>query len=209
MVVGVARRAKYRSLLETAQPFFYVPLRQHPSIAVNLSLRTSRGAVATSPDLLREIRSLDGNLALGELITMREQVDRSTAIQRIAVRLLAVFGLLALALAAIGLYGVLSHTVSQSTRELGLRMVLGARTADVLRLVFSRGFRLAAGGVVLGLAAALALTRLLGYLLYEVSPRDPIAFASAFAVMGIAALLACLVPARRAAKIDPARALRG
>ena len=88
-------------------------------------------------------------------------------------------------------------------------MVLGARTADVLRLVFSRGFRLAAGGVVLGLAAALALTRLLGYLLYEVSPRDPIAFASAFAVMGIAALLACLVPARRAAKIDPARALRG
>ena len=208
-VVGVARRAKYRSLLETAQPFFYVPLRQHPAIAVNLNLRTTRSITATAADLLREIRSLDGNLAVGELVTMREQVDRSTAIQRIAVRLLAVFGFLALALAAVGLYGVMAHTVSQSTRELGLRMVLGARTGDLLRLVISRGFRLAAGGVLIGLAAALALTRLLGYLLYEVSPRDPLAFASAFLVMGMAALLACVLPARRAAKIDPARALRG
>jgi ABC-type antimicrobial peptide transport system permease subunit len=88
-------------------------------------------------------------------------------------------------------------------------MVLGARTADLLRLVFSRGLRLTALGVVLGFGAALALTRLLGYLLYEVSPRDPVAFASAFAVMGMAALVACLVPALRAARIDPARALRG
>jgi ABC-type antimicrobial peptide transport system permease subunit len=140
---------------------------------------------------------------------MREQVDRSTATQRVAVTLLGAFGVLALLLAAIGLYGVMSHAVSQSSRELGLRMALGASAADLRRLVLSRGFRLTAAGVALGAAAALALTRLLGYLLYGVSPRDPLAFGTAFAVMAIAASMACLLPARRAARTDPVRALRG
>jgi len=208
-VVGVARAAKYRTLLEPPKPFFYVPLRENPSIAAHLFLRTSRSVPAVAPEIVREIRALDGNLALGELITMREQVERSTRAQRVAVSLLSVFSGLALVLAAIGLYGVMSHTVSQSTRELGLRMVLGARAGDVLRLVLSRGFRLTAAGLVLGLAAALALTRLLGYLLYGVSPRDPAAFGSALVVMVLAALAACLIPARRASRIDPVRALRG
>ena len=208
-VVGVARLAKYRSLLESPGPFFYVPLRQNPSTELNLAIRTSRGASALAPALVREIHALDPNLALGDLITMRDQVDRSTATQRVAVTLLGAFGVLALLLAAIGLYGVMSHAVSQSSRELGLRMALGASAADLRRLVLSRGFRLTAVGVALGAAAALALTRLLGYLLYGVSPRDPLAFGTAFAVMAIAALMACLLPARRAARTDPVRALRG
>jgi len=139
---------------------------------------------------------------------MQEQVDRTTAVQRIAVMMLGVFGGLALLLATIGLYGVLSYTVSQRTRELGLRMALGAGTSNVLGLVMSHGLALTAGGVVLGTAAALSLTRLMGNLLYKVSPRDPLAFGSAFVVMAIAALAACFLPAWRAARTDPVRALR-
>jgi ABC-type antimicrobial peptide transport system permease subunit len=115
---------------------------------------------------------------------------------------------LALLLAAIGLYGVMSYTVSQSTREMGLRMALGAGASNVLKLVLSRGLALTAGGVALGAAVALGLTRLLGNLLYKVSPRDPLAFASAFMILAVASLAACLLPAWRASHIDPARALR-
>ena len=208
-VVGVVRPAKYRSLLEPTMPFFYVPLLQNPSTTAGLEIRTPRDAGVLAPALLAEIRRLDANLAPGEVITMREQVERSTAPQRIAVTLLGVFGGLALLLAAVGLYGVMSHAVSQGTRELGLRMALGADARTLLRLVLSRGFRLTGAGLVLGAAAALVLTRLLGYLLYEVSPRDPLAFASAFVVMAVAAFTACLVPAWRAARTDPVRALRG
>jgi ABC-type antimicrobial peptide transport system permease subunit len=122
--------------------------------------------------------------------------------------MLGVFGGLALLLAAIGLYGVMSYAVSQRTRELGLRMALGAGASDLLRLVMSQGFALAAAGVLLGVAAALGLTRLMGDLLYKVSPRDPLAFGSAFVVMIVASLAACLLPAWRATRTDPVRALR-
>lgn len=135
-------------------------------------------------------------------------MDRSTAPQRIAVTLLSLFGGLALLLAAVGLYGVMSYAVSQRRRELGLRLALGASASHLLRLVMSYGLALTAGGVLLGAAAALESTRLLGYILYQVSPRDPLAFGSAFAVMAVAALVACLVPAWRALGIDPVRALR-
>jgi ABC-type antimicrobial peptide transport system permease subunit len=140
---------------------------------------------------------------------MREQVDRTTAPQRIGVTMLTVFGGLALVLAAIGLYGVMASSVAQSARELALRMALGAGTADLLQLVLSRGLALTAGGVLVGAAAALEVTRLLGYLLYKVSPRDPLAFGSAFIVITAAALAACFVPAWRATRTDPLRALRG
>ena len=158
--------------------------------------------------LAREIHALDSDIAAYEVITMQEQVERSTSAQRIAVALLEIFGGLALVLAAIGLYGVMAYTVSQGTRELGLRMALGANTSDLLRLVMSRGLALTAGGILLGLATALGLTWLGGELLYKVSPRDPIAFASAFVIMAVVALLACFVPAWRATRIDPVRALR-
>jgi putative ABC transport system permease protein len=122
--------------------------------------------------------------------------------------LLAIFGGMALFLASIGLYGVMSYSVSQSTRELGVRIALGAGVRDVLRLVMSRGLRLTIAGVVIGVAAALTLTRLMGNLLYKVSPRDPIAFGAALIILIAVALVACFLPARRATRINPVQALR-
>jgi predicted permease len=206
-VVGVAKMSKYRNLTETPKPLFYVPMRQN-SEGQNLNIRAALGPAAMTKALVREIHALDANLAPGEVITMQEQVDRTTAVQRIAVVMLGVFGGLALFLAAIGLYGVMSYTVSQSTRELGLRMALGADASNLLRLVMSQGLALTAGGVALGAVAALGLTRLIGNLLYKVSPRDPLAFGTAFAVMAVASLAACFLPAWRATRTDPVRALR-
>ena len=208
-IVGVARTAKYRNLLETPKPFFYVPLRQNFSASAGLQIRTPQSTAALAPALVREIHALDANVAPGELITMREQVERTTASQRVAFTILVVFGGLALMLAAIGLYGVMASTVSQSTRELALRMALGAGASDLMQLVLSKGLLLTAGGVALGVVAALEATRLMGYLLYRVSPRDPLAFAWAVVVIAIASLTACLVPAWRATRTDPLRALRG
>jgi ABC-type antimicrobial peptide transport system permease subunit len=208
-IVGVARAAKYHNLLETPRPFFYVPLRQNLSATAALQIRTAQPPGALAPLLVREIRALDANVVPGELITMREQVDRTTASQRIAVTILVVFGGLALLLAAVGLYGVMAATVSQSARELALRMALGAAPSDLLRLVIAKGFALTAMGVAVGTVAALELTRLLGYLLYKVSPHDPLAFVSAVVIVGVAALAACLVPAWQATRTDPIQALRG
>jgi macrolide transport system ATP-binding/permease protein len=207
-VVGVAKDSKYESIREAPKPFFYVPLRQNFSRGVGLYIRTPFSPNTMATALLREVHALDPNLALYEVITLQEQVDRSTSPQLVAVTLVGVLGALALLLSAIGLYGVMSYAVSQSTRELGLRMALGAGASNLLRLVMSRGLALMAAGVVLGAAVALGLTRLLGSLLYNVSPRDPVAFGSALAVMIITALAACFLPAWRATRTDPARALR-
>ena len=207
-VVGVARQAKYRGFMETSQPFFYVPLRQNFSSIVALEVRTAAPLPAVSSALIHEIRALDPDLPAYEAIGMREQVERTTAAPHVAVTLLTIFSSFALLLAAVGLYSVMSYAVSQGTRELGLRMALGARAGDLLRLVVRQGLALTAGGVLLGAAAAFGLTRLLGYLLYQVSPRDPLAFGAAFAVMTVVALAASLLPAWRATRIDPVRALQ-
>ncbi|HWY69329.1 MAG TPA: ABC transporter permease [Terriglobales bacterium] len=207
-VVGVAKLSKYRSIMEAPKAFFYVPLRQNFAPTTGLVLRTQQPADAIARALAREVHALDPDLAPYAVITMREQIERSTSGQHAAVMLLTIFGSLAVLLATIGLYGVLSYAVSQSTRELGLRMALGARGSDLLRIVISQGLSLTATGVIVGATIALAGTRLLGYLLYKVSPRDPLAFGSAFAVMIVAALAACFVPALRATRTDPVRALR-
>jgi macrolide transport system ATP-binding/permease protein len=207
-VVGVAKDSKYQSVRETPQPFFYVPLRQNFARGSGLNIRTRLSSKTMAAALLREVHALDRNLALFEVITLQEQVDRSTSPQFVAVTLVGVLGGLALLLAAIGLYGVMSYAVSQSTRELGLRMALGATPSHLLRLVMSRGLALTAAGIVGGTAAALASTRLLGYLLYNVSPRDPLSFGSAFLVITIASLAACFLPAWRATRTDPLQALR-
>lgn len=207
-VVGVASLSRYRNFLESPQPFFYVPLRQNPSPLVAVHVRTDKPLRDIAAALEREIHALDSDLPLFRVITMREQVDRTTGSQRIAVSLLTVFGFLALLLSAVGLYGVMSYSVSQSTRELGLRMALGARASNLLRFVMSRGLVLTAIGLSLGLAVALGSTRLLGYLLYKVSPRDPLAFAAAVAVMVVTTCVACFLPAWRATKTDPVQALR-
>ena len=207
-VVGGARNSKDRSIREAPTAFFYVPLRQNFAPTTGMVLRTHEPADAVARALAREVHALDPDLAPYAVITMREQVERSTSAQHAAVMLLSIFGSIAVVLATIGLYGVLSYAVSQSTRELGLRMALGARGSDLLRIVISQGLRLTAIGILVGAMIALSGTRLLGYLLYKVGPRDPVAFGSAFAIMMAAQLAACLVPALRATRTDPVRALR-
>jgi predicted permease len=207
-VVGVAKVSKYRSVRENPTPFFYVPLRQNFAIQADLNIRTHMPAETMATELVREIHALDANLAPYEVITLQEQLDRSTSAQRVAVTLLGILCALALLLATVGLYAVMSYAVSQGTRELGLRMALGAGASNLLRQVMSHGLTLTGLGIAVGAAAALGLTRLLGNLLYKVSPRDPLAFGLALVVMTIAAIAACFVPAWRATRTDPARILR-
>jgi macrolide transport system ATP-binding/permease protein len=207
-VVGVVADSKYESIRETPRPFFYVPLRQDFVRGPILNIRTSQPLPSLSATLIREVHALDENLALYEMITLQEQVNRSTSPQLVAVTMVSTLGGLALLLAGVGLYGVMSYAVAQSTRELGLRMALGATAPNLLRLVISRGLRLTAAGILFGAVAALAFARFLEQLLYNVSPHDPVLFGSAFAVMTLTALSACLLPAWRAARTDPARVLR-
>ncbi|HJT45345.1 MAG TPA: ABC transporter permease, partial [Chthoniobacterales bacterium] len=207
-VVGVAKNANYRTKMEPPISFFYVPLRQNFRVQNNLLIRTRETPGAMMNALAREVHALDTNLAPLLTDRLQDQVDLISYGQRLAVTLVALFGGMALFLAAIGLYAVMSYSVSQGTRELGLRMALGAAHGDVLRLVISRGLRLTAAGIALGGIAAFALTRLIGTLLYKVSPHDPVAYGSALLILLVVALLACFVPARRASRLDPVRALR-
>jgi macrolide transport system ATP-binding/permease protein len=207
-VAGVVADSKYESMRETPRPFFYLPLRQDFERGPVLNIRTSQPLSTVRAALVREVHALDPNLALYEMITLQEQVNRSTSPQLVAVTLVSILGGLALLLAGVGLYGVMSYAVAQSTRELGLRMALGAGAANLLGLVISRGLRLTAGGILFGTVAALAVTRLLGQLLYNVSPYDPVVFGVALAVMTTIAISSCLLPAWRASRIDPARVLR-
>jgi predicted permease len=207
-VVGVVKDSKYEDMRETRKPFFYVPWQQAFSVSGVLNIRTPLSRKAMGAELTQQIQALDGNLALNELITLQEQVDRSTSPQKVAVTLIGVLGSLAVLLASIGLYGVVSYAVSQSTRELGLRMALGARPLDLIRLVMSQGLLLTGVGLALGAAVALSLTRLLGIYLYDVSPRDPLAIGSAAMVMVLIAFAASFAPAWRAVHTDPTKALR-
>src|SRR5881398_893706 len=207
-IVGVAKNVYYETKLEAPRSFFYVPVRQNFFVGNTLLIRTRETPGAITNALSREVHALDPTLAPYAADRLQEAVDQRGYTQRLAVTLLAIFGGMALFLAAIGLYGVMSYSVSQSTRELGVRMALGAGVRDVLRLVMSRGLRLTIAGVVVGAAAALLLTRLMGNLLYKVSPRDPIAFGAALIILIAVALLACFLPARRATRVDPVRALR-
>jgi ABC-type antimicrobial peptide transport system permease subunit len=206
--VGVAKNVKFESLLDAPRALFYLPLRQNFSTQGTIFIRTRQAPDALSPSLARQIRALDPRIAPYEVVTLREQVRRATSSERIAVTLLAMFGALAMLLAGIGLYGTMAYAVSQRKRELGLRTALGAAPSMLLRLVLSQGLQLTAIGIAIGGVAAFASTRLIAYMLYQVSPRDPRAFVAALVVMVLAALLACLAPAWRAARTDPVTALR-
>jgi predicted permease len=208
-VVGMAKNSRYQSIREAPKPYFYTPLRQGLSPGQSIEIRTRLGQEAMANALTQQVKALDASLAPTETITMREQINRTSWSQRAAVTLLATFGGMALLLAAVGLYGVMSYAVSQSTRELGLRMALGAEGSDLLQGVMRHGMGLAVAGIAVGAGVAAGITRLMGDLLYKVSPRDPAAFGVAFAVMAVAALLACLIPALRVMRTDPVRALRG
>lgn len=207
-VVGVARTSKYQSLVESTRPFFYAALRQGRPGGSNFQIRTRLGPEAMANALVGEIKKIDENLAPGEVIAMRDQVARRTWSQRAAVTLLGIFAGIALLLSGIGLYGVMSYAVSQSTRELGLRMALGATGSDLVRMVMFQGIRVTLAGISVGAAIAVGLARLMGDLLYKTSPRDPASFGAAFATMALVAIAACLLPAWRAMRTDPLRSLR-
>jgi ABC-type antimicrobial peptide transport system permease subunit len=151
---------------------------------------------------------LDASLTPDQLMTMREQINRMSQSTSMAVRLLTAFGIVALILAAIGLYGVMSFNVTQNAREFALRLALGADPPSLLRHVLGSGLLLTAGGIACGAVAAIGLTRLLGTLLFDVNPRDPATFAMAGVAMTAAAVVACLLPALRATRTDPVKALR-
>ncbi len=207
-VVGVARTSKYKAMSESPMPFFYVPLAQSFSPTAALFMKTRLGPAEMTPAFGAALRAVDPNLAHFEVTTMQRQVEDSARGQQVAVAVLEIFGGLALLLAAIGLYGVLSYAVSQRMHEMGLRMALGATGRDLLRLVASQGMALTGSGIAAGIVAALLLTRLIQNLLFGVSSRDPAVFGASAAVLIAAAALACALPALRAARLDPWNALR-
>jgi len=207
-VVGVVADSKYTSLTEEGVPFLYMPLLQGFRPDVKLLLRTRGEPRELLGPLREQVRALDPAVALLGVRTFEDQVGRAYFLPRNGALLLSGFGLLALALAAVGLYGVISYAVSRRTREVGIRMALGARHADVLGLVVGEGFRLALIGVAVGLAAAFAVTRFLAGMLYRVSPTDPLTFVVVPLVLTLVAVVASYVPARRASRVDPMTALR-
>ena len=207
-IVGVSRNTKFRSLLTDMPMVIYLPELQAYDGRATLVARTSGDPRQFIPAIRGEVAALDKDLTLQAVKTMTDQIESVLWQQRLAAGLIGVFGLLALALAAIGIYGVIAHSVAQRTREIGIRMALGADARDIRRMIVRRGLALALTGVVVGLAAAFALTRLMSSLLYGVSATDPLTFAIASVVLVGVALGACLVPARRATRVDPMIALR-
>jgi predicted permease len=207
-VVGVARDGKYRSLGETPHPYIYQPVLQSYDPRMTLVVRTTGDPRSFTTAVREQIRSLEANLPVAGVKTLQEQVDLSLFPSRVAAWILGGFGVLALLLAAIGIYGVVSYSVAQRTREIGVRMALGAKRRDVLRLVLGEGLFVVAAGLGTGLLLAVAATRLIGGFLYGVGVTDPLTFIGVPAVLGMVALVASYIPSRRATKVDPLVALR-
>jgi predicted permease len=207
-IVGVARDGKYWSLFEEPRPFFSLPLMQHYQEFANVMLRTE-GDPRNHVDMVRsQIQSLDDKLTIFNIATMSEHIDFAMMPLRIASISSLVFGGLGVLLAGIGIYGLMSYTIGQRTREIGVRLALGAQRRDILRLVLSNGLAIVIIGMLLGVLATFAATRALTAFLFGVSPTDLLTLASvALAVAGVA-LLACWIPGRRASKVDPLVALR-
>jgi predicted permease len=207
-IIGVVGDSRYRSLTDSARPSLLLPYAQHYEPALSLHLRTAAAPSALVEAVRGVVRSLDPNLPVTNIRTLAEQRDNSIYSERMTAGLLTAFGGLALLLAALGIYGVMAYAVTQRTREIGIRMALGAQGADVLGLILRQGGWLIAAGVVIGIAGAFAATRYVKSALYEVSATDPLTFALAPLLLASVALAACYVPARRATKVDPLESLR-
>jgi putative ABC transport system permease protein len=209
LVVGVTRTAKFRSLTEAPRPFVYLPQLQTLPPGTALHVRVAPGTPfgATLAAIHREVRAIDPRVATPDG-RLDELSGSSVLPQVLGARLLGALGIVALLIASIGVYGVMAYSVSRRRREIGIRLAIGARPAEVRRMILREGTRLTAIGLVLGIVGALAVTRVLTSVLIEVRPDDPIALAVAFLLLGIAALAACSIPALRASRIDPAIALR-
>jgi predicted permease len=204
-IVGVVADAKYNSLRRDVEPTTYIP---HSGGMVSFSLRTAMDPVSFVPLVRSVVKQMDSNLPVFRVKTVSQQIDQQVFKERLMARLAGFFAALALILACIGLYGLVSYEVARRTREIGIRTALGAEKQDVLRLVLGQGMRLAIAGAVLGVALALALMRYAKSLLFGVGAADPVTFAAVTALLIAVTLLACYVPARRAARVDPVVALR-
>ncbi len=207
-IVGVVGNTVENQIGEDPQPVAYLPMTQDFSPTATLEVRTSGRPEAVIGSVRRNIQALDPNLAITNVRSIRKVISQALWAPRMGAGLLTVFGVLALILAAVGVYGVLSYSVTQQTREIGVRVALGAQGGQVLRLVITQGLRLAATGLAIGLLTALMITRLLGTLLFGISAHDPITYGGVSLVLAATAMLACYIPARRAIKVDPIVALR-
>jgi predicted permease len=207
-IVGVAKDGKYFNISEDPRSFIWGPLTQNYTSAGSLVVRTTGDPLAALGGVRNAVSSLDPNLPLYDVKTLTEHMRLALFPGRVAATLLGGFGLVALILAAIGIYGVTSYAVAQRTREIGIRMALGAQLGDVLKLVLSNGVKLTAVGTAIGLVGAYLLTRALMSLLNGVSPTDPLTFVFVSLLLIAVALVANYIPARRATKVDPLVALR-
>jgi putative ABC transport system permease protein len=207
-IVGVVGNVKHFGLDLEEPPAMYLPMAQVPSNGMTLVVRAAGKPESVIASVRRAVGSLDGQLAPAGVGTMESEIRGSLADRRFTLLLLGLFATLALALAVVGVYGVTAYSVAQRTHEIGVRMALGAQQRDVLKLVLRQGLLLTVAGVIPGVVAALALTRVMKGLLFGISPTDPATFAGVSLLLTAVGTLACYLPARRAARMDPVRALR-
>ena len=210
LIVGVVGDVKITGLDDAIKPVLYYPFPQDPSMTTNLVVRTTTDPSSLVNAIRNECRTLEPDVALFSVRTIEEMINEAPAafIRRFPAFLIGIFAIVALLLATVGIYGVVSYSVSQQTHDIGVRMALGARAADILKMVLKQGLTLALLGLAIGVLGALALTRLLGSLLYQVQPGDPGTLLSVAGLLAFVALAACYIPARRATKVDPMIALR-
>jgi putative ABC transport system permease protein len=207
-IIGVVADVKNNDVDEAPDPTVYQPYSQNARLTMNLVIRGSQDPTRIASAIRNEVQVLDPNLPVSNIKTVGEMFAERISPKRLMTYILAVFGLIALLLASVGIYGVMSYAVTQRTQEIGVRMALGAQAHDVLKLVIKNGMTMAFVGVAIGLAGAYALTRLLANLLFKVTPTDLVTFAGVTIALIVVALFACYVPARRATKVDPLVALR-
>ena len=207
-IVGVVRDSKYLTLGEPPTPVAYLPLQQNHETGVTLHVRASGNPASILAAVRSQVQSIEKNLPVNNPTSMNEWIMNSLYAARMGAILLGIFAALALVLASIGLYGVMSFAVAQRTREFGIRMALGAKASDVFKLVLRQGMGVVVCGIAIGLGVAAVVTRLLTSFLYGVSTSDGITFAAIPIVLALVAGIACYIPARRATKVDPLVALR-
>ena len=207
-VIGVARTGKYRSFREQPLPYIYVPYDQQYRTRMTLVVRATGNPATILPAVRAEVQRLNKNVPLYNVKTLTEHLGVALARERMIATLVGLFGLLALLLAAVGIYGLMAHSVSERVREIGIRMALGAQKRDILLLVLGHSLLLSLIGLVAGVVSTLVFTRLISSLLYEVSPTDSVSFVTAALTLTGVMLLASYIPARRAADVDPMVALR-
>jgi putative ABC transport system permease protein len=207
-IVGIVSDVNHFGLTKDPRPTMYYPHAQSPARGMSLVVRMAGNPLALTSTIRKQVSTLDQNLALSNVMTLEELVRSSIAEPRFTLLLLGAFATVALVLSAIGVYGVVSYSVSQRSHEIGVRLALGAQVLDVLKLVIGQGMMLVLGGVGVGLVAAFALSRVMSTLLYGVSPRDLMIFGATSVILSGVALGACFIPARRATRLDPMESLR-